>query len=524
MLDKTNKYVGTIIQPESNKYFSFMLNNEAKVQIDSIVAIEVSNPDNKNDVLLSKIRKIETSYYIKNPDLYFLNKAANNQLDNINKTNTQYGIIAICDILGFYNYSERNGFVASKEKIGLYTPQPLQKVYLIEEKHLSSIYGLSKKTEDSIYLGDVVHPFNSSVILNSNIFKIHTLISGISGAGKTRLASLIIKNLAKIGAHVVIIDPHFEYLDLLIDKKPSNEKSPKINIYSRLKKSYKTDNLLKQFEKLKEIENVEIKNLEFSSQLLTSSTLCKILPNLSSQQQEIIHSLFEAAFKEYTENESNENLLIYFYNYLNQQVLFNDEEINHLIYEEKGKQVLFAFKVNDYLEQKRQRGHFSVIESVAKRLNDLIQENIFTDEIPSWLGESSYTIDIITDDFSDDEVGKRMVNTIMSHYLEVKSKDKQRVLVIDEAHKLLNIEDSQTRKLIFQLLRESRKFNTALLLLTQNYNDLPPDILSLFHNGFRFKEISNDELKNLPSKMCHVNIVNSICNYIMKVDNVPSFF
>lgn len=521
MLDKYISYIGTIIQPKSNKYFSFMLNNESNIQIDSIVAIEIDQIKGKSNVLLSKVSKIETNYYIKNPELYFLNKAANNQLHNIDQSNTQYGIIATCDIIGFFEFKENYGFTSSKEKYSLYTPLPLQKVYLIPEKYLSSIYGISPNTKDSIYLGDVVHPFLSKAFIQKNIFSIHTLISGISGAGKTRLASLIIRNLAQNGAHVVIIDPHFEYLDLVMDK---NDNSTAINVYSRNKKSYKNDNLRKQFDILENIENIKSKNLEFSSQLVTSSTLCKILPNLSSQQQEIIHAEFEFAYTQYKETNSKENLLVYFFNHLNQQLVYSEEDLNQMIFEEHGKQMIPSFKINKYLESKRSKGRYLVIESIAKRINDLIQENIFVDELPSWLDKGNATIDIINDDFSDDEVGKRMVNTIMSHFLEIKSNDKQRILVIDEAHKLLNIEDNQTRKLIFQLLRESRKFNTSLLLLTQNYNDLPPEILALFHNVFRFKEVNNEDFRNLPSKMCHVNIVNSMCNFIMKVDNVKSYF
>ena len=518
MLDKIAIYVGTIIQPESNKYFSFILNNESNIQIDSIVAIEVDlNVGGKSNIVLSKVRKIETSYYIKNPDLYFLNKAANNQLNNINQSNTQYGIMAICDIIGFFDFSDNIGFSASRERCGLYTPIPLQKVYLVPEKYLSSIYGISHNDKISICLGNIIHPFQSKADIQSNVFKTHTLISGISGAGKTRLASLIVKSLANRGSHVVIIDPHFEYLDLIVDKK--NQPQLLVNIYSRYKKSYKTDRLNSQCKQLKDFNNIQKKKLEFSSRLLTASTLCKILPNLSPQQHELIHSEFELAYKKYIEKKSEQNLLLYFYDYLNEQLLFREEEINQIEYIEKGKKVIFTYKINDYIELKRKDTQYNVIESIVKRLSDLIQEEMFTNEIPSWLDKSNATIDIINEDFSDDEFGKRMVNTIISHFLEIRSDDKQRILVIDEAHKLLNIEDNHTKKLIFQLLRESRKFNTALLLLTQNYDDLPPDILSLFHNVFRFKEVNNEDLRNLSSKMCHVNIVN-----IMKVGEVPSYF
>jgi DNA helicase HerA-like ATPase len=522
MLDKSHRYVGTIIQPESNKYYSFMLNNESNLQIDSIVAIEAIGVEDQANILLSKVRKIETSYYIKNPDLYFLNKAANNQLDKIDSQNTQYGIIAICDILGYYKFNEKAGYSASKDKFSLHTPVPLQKVFKVPEVYLNSIYGLSSKIENNVVLGQVVHPFKSEAIVQPNLFKIHTLISGISGSGKTRLASLIINNLAANGAHVIILDPHYEYLDLLLDKKKVSEQ--KINVYSRFKKSHKTSNILKQLNALDEYENIRKEKLVFNSHLLTATMLCKVLQNLTSHQEELIHTEFEYACKLYNEENPKEDLLEYFYAYLNQQLVFSEEEINQLIFQEKGKQVIHSYQINKFLELKRNDGKRLVVEAVARRVSELLEQELFVKELPSWLKDNSGTIDIINEDFSDDEFGKRMVNTIMSHFLESKTNDKQRILVIDEAHKLLNIEDNQTRKLIFQLLRESRKFNTSLLLLTQNYNDLPPEVLSLFHNVYRFKEVNNEEYQTLPSRMCHVNSVNSACNYIMQVSNVESYF
>lgn len=496
-----NKYIGKILEIKSNKLFEFYINNNIDLKIDDLVGIEVE----QNIWLVAKVNHIKTNYYLKEPDLYFISKASKNSLDKINTDEIKYALVCVAENLGYYEKSN-SSYEFLNRKTNLYTPKPLQDIFKLGFLDSAKIFGLNDYSNNFSF-GEIAYPFegHDAFVDKENFNNKHTLISGITGSGKTRLTSIIIEYLATINAHVWVIDPHLEYLDLLTDIKE------KISIFSRKGISNKYQEFL---EFTKKINGIEVENLFFSSKLINAYTLCNILPNISIYQEEIIHNVYNSI--SYNDVEETD-LLEEFLNQIQNETFIKEDELNSIVID---KHFVKVWEVNKFVKSKNKNSDnlFLAYLGLQNRINQLQESGLFKKITPSWLEKKTGKVDILAEDYSADIEGVRFINTLLSQFLNGGTHPKFSTIIIDEAHQLFKIQNEKVLFNLNRLLREARKFNISMIFITQNKNDLPDDMLSQFSNFFSFREYS-DNLNNLNNQSCRVSLANSKSDFVLNVKN-----
>ncbi|WXG43219.1 MAG: ATP-binding protein [Promethearchaeati archaeon SRVP18_Atabeyarchaeia-1] len=125
-------------------------------------------------------------------------------------------VIATAKLMGVRN-SANGRFVKAD-----YPPSPGEKVYLAEDELISDILGFER--EDGLYLG-TLYQHSTKVSLNlTRLLQKHAALLGISGGGKSYLASVMIEELLSRRKEqgrlaIVVVDVHGEYTSLA--EKPS---------------------------------------------------------------------------------------------------------------------------------------------------------------------------------------------------------------------------------------------------------------------------------------------------------------
>lgn len=520
--------IGVISQINNDRELLFVGNNSQKCSISDIVGVQ----DDKNNFILAQVSDIKIEFYLENTKQFFISKAVENSVHLIGDPNNKprFGQFVTAKILGFYQINSKGIFIELKDYTNNYTCSIFQEVYLIETEKAFRVYGLSEEkqgekipiNEKTIRIGTLSFPRNTNnkensdkpIFIEVGKFKNHTLITGVTGSGKSRLAALLMIELANIGAHISILDPHDEYSDLV-----APHKKDKLYIYSQIIK----DDINKYG------KNVLSKKISFYEQINSASTLSKLFPTLSDQQEVEIFEIFNELGQKPTKPQVFINKLIDKLNIeLKSEPRTNFEEIsqiqkeaeqyskNHIEFIDIFTSRLMALPSYGRAKKK------DVIIALIRKINELRKNNLLDKDEPNWLLKSPFTIDIFNIDYSTNDYIKRFVNSIIQHFLREKSSDELRVLFIDEAHLLLN-EGTDTSYLVKQLLREARKFNLSIVFISQNTDDIPPEIRNQFQNIFIFREKDIETTRFYPNQLCSVNIFDSKSSFAMKVNNLDSF-
>jgi DNA helicase HerA-like ATPase len=516
-------FIGIINQIIDDKTIVFLINSSIKCNINDSVYLKID----ENNYAIANIEKIETNYFLTNTNQFFISKAIEDKLQSLNKKENKprYGQFATASILGIYTFDD-DAFTENTNYIDRYTPLIFQEVYRVDFKYVSTLYGLysmnktnSKNISNlSVNLGNVVYPFISNLgheaIFSCNTFSKHTLISGVTGSGKSRLASLIIDSLLVYGAHISILDPHNEYNFLLSDKK--EYEIHKISRKSIVNSDKCTIN----------------REIGFFEEDLSASTLSSLLPELSEAQKNLLYDIFDSIDEKVTviklfdliskkftgEVRHDYPKIINELNEIDSELLKNSR--NKVEFFEK-----FIDKIKPYFSDNRSN-KTKVVFAVLSKFTELVKKGLIIKQKPNWLMDNSpNTVDIFEIDYSSNEYIRRFINTIIKYFLRGKSLNEERtdilrIFVVDEAHLLLS-ENSETTNLLKQLLREARKFGIAIIFLTQNHHDIPIDIFSQFQNKFMFRENEFSELKNLKDRTCMVSLYESKLNFAMRVKKFP---
>ncbi|MFC2163252.1 ATP-binding protein [Candidatus Altiarchaeota archaeon] len=111
--------------------------------------------------------------------------------------------------------------IGFRDGVSVMTPKtpfnPNSKVYLADEKLITSVLGLSKQRKGSIYLG-LLEGHDIPVFLDADrLIEKHMSVLAKTGAGKSYTVAVIIEELMKTGTPIVIIDPHGEYGSLTME-------------------------------------------------------------------------------------------------------------------------------------------------------------------------------------------------------------------------------------------------------------------------------------------------------------------
>ncbi|MES2109108.1 MAG: ATP-binding protein [Bacteroidota bacterium] len=509
MVGKVNiaeKQIGIVTQIVNDERVDFVINNNEKCDIGDIVGLEVEG----EIYVLAEIFKIDVEFYLENVRQFFISKAVDNDINRIGDPNLKprYGQHIQAKILGHYKLSEEHQFVELKTTINKYTPYIFQKVYAMAFSSVLDVYGLCTEADhenrhQNFTLGTISFPFQHIgthvPYFNIDLFKKHTLITGVTGSGKSRLAALIIKKLAKLGGHINILDPHNEYYDLLVPNKGF------------------------------QINRLDQHNITFSENFLNADILTKLLPNLTQQQELEVYDIFNSInFENVTVQKFMDVLLAHIVEEVERDFQKEAVEIKDSIVQLKRKTKndveFFSYLIGFFrkkLSDNVRATKLSVIIAVASKVNDLRENNFFNKEEPNWLKKSPNSIDIFNIDYGANESIRRFINSIIQFLLRKREIEELRALVIDEAHLLLT-DTSQTEKLLKRLLREARKFNITVIFISQNLSDIPEDIRSQFQNHFQFRQKENELTKYYSDQMCMISLFGSKLSFSMKIADVKS--
>jgi hypothetical protein len=522
-MPQIGKFIGVINQIEDDRNLHFIANNIVKCNIGDIVGLENTN----NTIVLALISDIEINYYLENSKMFFISKAVDNEIHKLAdpKNKPRYGQYITATILGHYEFSKNDFLIEKVDTVNRYTPSIFQEVYLIPFEKVLDLYSLCpeiKIKDDFIFsqticLGKLSFPLLSSfqgeipLHFGTDILKKHTLITGVTGSGKSRFASLLVKELASIGAHISILDPHDEFTDLLAssDKYEIHKICPNVNSNS-----------------IKYGKNVKYRTISFYEKNINPNTLTKLLPSLSAQQVEIIYEVF-SNFN--SDSFDSKNFLNKLMDYLNYELESNySKSLDKIKQIQSDSEKYFPNHI-DFIDRYirgiksiTERGKVnktSVLIAIITKINDLRKNQLLSNIEPNWLVKSPYSIDVFNIDYSTNEYVRRFINSIIHYFLREKNKDEFRALLIDEAHMLLN-DNTITSNLVKQLLREARKFNLTLIFISQNKMDIPVEIRSQFQNNFRFRESDSEETRFFPDRICEVSLYGSKTNFSMRVNNI----
>ncbi|MGC9003166.1 MAG: ATP-binding protein [bacterium] len=124
-------------------------------------------------------------------------------------------IIGTADVLG---YLTPEGTV----KLPRHTPLPGQPVYLASDDFLRNFF--SKDVEYGIPIGNLINREGVEVVLNPNGLRRHLAIIAQTGAGKSYLAGLLLENLLKLGATILVFDPNSDYVMMRLT--PDGRRTP----------------------------------------------------------------------------------------------------------------------------------------------------------------------------------------------------------------------------------------------------------------------------------------------------------
>lgn len=512
------EFVGIVTGIVDEYNFIFHSDKDTRCQIQQIVGINVF----KDIYILANIVDVEVDYFLTNSKEYFTSKASDNKLVelSVKGKSPKYSSKISATFLGIYNLTTNGSFKESVYSINKYTPKLFQKVLTFDFKCIESVYGINNDTQNGIELGTFLYPKYStdnifdSVILPLDSFNSHTLISGVTGAGKSRIASLIVRKIGSSNGHVSIIDPHNEYFEFLADL-------PKCSICKYyINSSHERE------------ENSKIKDrpLTFSAQNFVAPILVKLLPELSEQQQNYIYESFvnihsngKQPLKKLIDNivrDFNSNFIQDYPRY--ERVISEAQEYAKADF--KNYQIFinrYVSFIGSNINQYKGTSKTKMIFAVLKKLIGIYGDNLFPIKEPSWQNSNNRNaIHILNIDYDANENIRRFINAILQSFLTMHGINSiHRVLVIDEAHLLLR-ENSLTTRLLTRLLRESRKLGLSIVFITQNEEDVSEEIRSQFQNRFRFREETKSTLKYLPNQTCTVSMFGSKLDFSMRINSI----
>lgn len=517
MTNKKN-IIGLISEILDNRNLIFIINNNIKCNIEDLVGVRM--PD--GNTIIAQVHEIKIDFYSENSRQFLISKAAADNIQAVNEVSSKprFGQSAKAKILGIYLMNEDGSYFEKKYSIGKYTPSIFQEVYPINIEKAFSVYGLvsyanvnAELYKNILTLGDLVFPVSEKILpllFSVQDFKRHTLISGVTGSGKSRLSSLIIKELARRGAHISILDPHSEYSDILANDE-------KYQVFK-----YTTNN------DYNENDNIHSEQITFSEKYITPNALAKLIPYISDQQEDLMFDLFNKleastfSLLKFTDLLIQEFNIEVRKNFPNALVKFREIQIE-AEKESKNKADFlskFVSKLKSLVLNTDKVSKLNVIVALLTKVTELRESGLISTSESNWLKTSPNSIDIFNIDYSTSSYVKRFIESIIQYFFRKKSEDSQRIIVIDEAHMLLNV-STQTGSLLKQLLREGRKFNISVIFISQNYNDISDDVRGQFHNQFSFRE-NNLDTQYFPDQVCKVVLSGSKASFAMRVKNISS--
>jgi DNA helicase HerA-like ATPase len=429
-----NSKIGYIVGEVNPTEFWFAVDEEKHPQRWDYVIVksrEFVDGEEKEVYVLAQIETIIShSLALNNPELVNV-KAVERMLE---EKLVEPRTLAKARVLGFIH----NGEVFQPRR-AIY---PGEAVYLAPKEILETFY--SYPENESLFVGHLITRPEIPVFLSLKGFRRHLAILAQTGAGKSYTAGVLIEELLKKGATIVVIDPHADYVFLSMTRDAKNY-SNRITVFQTLKSTGRYNLPRKP----------EIYQVKFSDLSLDEiAFVCGIEERFTN----ILMSLRDALnnLKNIKKDYSLNDLIAY---------LQNNEEVS-------------AFKALNYL-------------------NKLEKMNIFGD-VTTDMFKILKPMHVSVMDLSglEDRVSDYVTFRILTEIYSLREKNEFEFPVfvfIEEAHNFVpNKENTLSKGIIKRIAAEGRKFGVFLILITQRPNKIDPDVLSQCNSQI-IMQITNPE-------------------------------
>lgn len=184
--------IGYVVGENSSDYFRFVMDSSTRVRKWEYVSVISDGYE-----LIGRIDKVISRSDLLNEGLGF--ESASKYVSN-----KIYDEVSVCHVrsLGIL----RNGQIELSRDL----VKPGSPVVRSSRDTLRSLFGF--EADRGLYLGDLVDRDDVPVNVDLNGFRRHLAILAQTGAGKSNAAAVIMEELLKKGASVIVLDPHADYV------------------------------------------------------------------------------------------------------------------------------------------------------------------------------------------------------------------------------------------------------------------------------------------------------------------------
>jgi len=319
---------------------------------------------------------------------------------------------------------------------------PGNSVFIAPDDVLSRFYSLPP--EEGLFIGELITRSDVPVYLSLNGFRRHLAIIAQTGAGKSYAAGVLIEELIKKGATIIVLDPHADYVRLsLTPDGRKHEFSERVTVFRNPSSTNRNP---------KKVGRIEDYEISFSD--LSYEEVCDVAgvpDNARNIREAIRQSLDLLKEKMYTPQDLLEQL----------------------------ENPTWAVK-DDGKPDREWQGHAHAGAKYVRSLTNLKVFGTSTTKIESLLGPSHVSIVDLSG------LEDRAMNYIASKILqgaydaaEEGTYEFPIFVIVEEAHKFVPPQRTTYASLMVnKIAAEGRKFGVFLCLITQRPSKVDPDSLS----------------------------------------------
>ncbi|MHA1698193.1 MAG: ATP-binding protein [Promethearchaeota archaeon] len=462
--NSTGNLVGHVVERSTSTKFTFVLQDK-NVSVGSylLAKTELTSKQERRSVnVLCQVTQvsINSDYLLKS-----MNPAVVENIIRQNITNVYYW--GEGKIIGYY---EKDDNAIIMPRVPLTPGEPL---FTPSKEYLEKILSMPKL--ESISIGSLANRPDIPVRLGIRGFNRHVSILAQTGAGKSYCTGVIIEELARLGATIVVIDSHADYVYMGIKSDGSHDTEPWQSRITVFKNPISSERYNKD-----SIGVASLKEFQLAFDKLDSDIIFEIagIPSNASNIREYLYFLVDA-FKKCINQAANEGKSDRDNSRIQGYTL--DDFINKVEYDaeltEEINNTDFQSLANRKKENKKTALSLLKYVRKLKRLGIFGNKNIEITEITNFGRVSIIDLSGMPDRAAD------AVVSIMLHdiYDEVESGrfEFPVYVFIEECHKFVpRYRSTLSKGIITKIAREGRKFGVFQVLISQRPANIDPDSLS----------------------------------------------
>lgn len=184
--------IGYIVGDNSSDFFRFVMPEEMELRKWDYVYVAVND-----HLVIGRIEKVMASSELLSDDLDF------RSIGKYVESSISYSVsICLARVVGEY--------VAGRIETSRILVRPGNRVYLASTEMLENIFGFPE--EESLNIGSLTDRDDVKVSVSVRGMMRHVAILAQTGAGKSHTAGVLMEELLKKGASIIVIDPHADYV------------------------------------------------------------------------------------------------------------------------------------------------------------------------------------------------------------------------------------------------------------------------------------------------------------------------